>query len=388
MRQFSSIDQVMFSDLVQKAFDADFDENFPSNGTFLRQKRKNREYFYYKAYESSGGDGPTKTSLKYVGPADDPEIEKRVANFQRAKIGYRIRRDLAAKLRRAGFPSPRQMEGQVLSELAIAGLFRLRATLIGSMAYQTYSGVLGVKLPDELIATEDLDIAKFYGISILIDEALPDLEMILKKVDESFSPSFSPDEPKLFSGFANASGFKVEFLTPNRGDQDYSTRLTEMPPLGPGIGAQVLRYLDFLIYEPIRSVVLHDAGIPVLVPAPERYAVHKLIVATVRNVFSRDKAAKDIKQASALIEALGIARRGSDLGFAWMEAWERGPHWRRRLGVGALKLSDDAFNSLCSGVSDACKLDGKDLHDYGLDEGKDGLLARVSVAKKSTQPSP
>ncbi|QOG21746.1 hypothetical protein [Bradyrhizobium sp. SEMIA] len=64
MKQFSNIDQVMFSDLVQKATDADFDENFPENGTFIKQKRANREYYYYKAYETAGGQGPTKTALK------------------------------------------------------------------------------------------------------------------------------------------------------------------------------------------------------------------------------------------------------------------------------------------------------------------------------------
>ena len=388
MKQFSNIDQVMFSDLVQKATDAEFDENFPENGTFLKQKRANREYYYYKAYETSGGQGPTKTALKYVGPADNPEIAKRAQAFQRTKIGYRARRELAAKLRRAGYPAPPHMEGLVVSELARAGLFRLRATLVGSMAYQTYSGVLGVRLPDELVTTEDMDIAKFYGISISIDESMPDIEDILKKVDPTFAPSFSADETKLFSGFANAAGFKVEFLTPNRGDEDYSSRLTKMPSLGPSVGAQVLRFLDYLIHEPIRSVVLHDAGVPVLVPAPERYAIHKLIVATKRNVFFAAKAKKDINQADALIQAFDTAKRGSDLGFAWMEAWERGARWRRRLGVGALRLSDDTFAMLSKSVAEAAKLDGKSADKYGLTGGKDGLLARVSIAKAAAAPAP
>jgi hypothetical protein len=320
MKQFSSIDQTMFSDLVQKVFDADFDENFPENGTFLKQKRRNREYHYYKAYETSGGDGPTKTKLKYVGPADEPEIARRVEAFQRSKTGYRVRRDIAAKLRRAGFPSPPHLEGRVVAELAKAGIFRLRAILVGSAAYQTYSGVLGVRLPDELITTGDVDIAQFYGVSIFIDETMPDLENVLKKADRTFEPSFSANEQKLFSGFKNAAGFKVEFLTPNRGNKAHSTQLSAMPSLGPSVGAQVLRYLDFLIHEPIRSIVLHDAGVPVLVPAPERYAVHKLIVATVRNVSSQDKAPKDIKQAAALIQAFDTTKRGSDLGFAWLGA--------------------------------------------------------------------
>jgi hypothetical protein len=378
LKEFSHIDQVTFSELVQKTFDADFDGSFPANGTFMKQKRSGREYFYYKAYERSGGNGSTKTALKYVGPAGDPEIVKRVEAFERIKTGYRARRELAARLRRAGYPSPPRLQGLVIAELAKAGLFRLRAAVVGSVAYQTYSGVLGVRLPDELIATGDVDIAKFYGISISIDETMPDIETVLKKVDPTFAPSFSIDEPTLFSGFANASGFKVEFVTPNRGDKNFSTRLAAMPSLGPSVGAQVLRYLDFLIHEPIRSVVLHDAGVPVLVPCPERYAVHKLMVATLRNVFSRDKARKDINQAAALIEAFATTKRASDLGFAWIEAWERGPRWRRRMGVGALRLSAESLATLSSGVAEAAKLDGKQAADYGLENGKDGLLARIA----------
>lgn len=389
MKQFSSIDQVTFSDLVQKAADAAFDEDFPENGTFLKQRRGNREYYYYKGYQQTGGDGPTRTSLKYVGPADDPDIAKRVEAFQRTKTGYRVRRDLAARLRRAGYPTPPQTEGKILAELARAGLFRLRATLVGSTAYQTYSGILGVRLPDELVTTEDLDIAKFYGISISIDESMPDIEGVLKKVDPTFAPSFSPDEPTLFSGFANASGFKVEFLTPNRGDDNYGSRLSAMPSLGPSVGAQVLRFLDFLIHEPVRSAILHDAGISVIVPAPERYAIHKLIIATKRNVFSADKARKDINQASALIQAFEVTRRASDLGFAWMEAWERGPRWRRRLAVGAMRLGDESVAILAKGVAEAAKLEGRaSPHEYGLGAGRTGLLESVSVTRATSTPSP
>ena len=42
--------------------------------------------------------------------------------------------------------------------------------------------------------------------------------------------------------------------------------------------AQPLRFLDFLIRDPEPTVILHGPGIYVHVPAPARYAVHKLIV--------------------------------------------------------------------------------------------------------------
>lgn len=161
-----------------------------------------------------------------------------------------------------------------------------------------------------------------------------------------------------------------------------------MPSLGPLVGAQVLRFLDFLIHEPIRTVVLHDAGVPVIVPAPERYAVHKLIVATARNKFYEDKAGKDIAQASSLIEAFAAVRRTADLGFAWMDAWDRGPKWRRRVGVGALRLDDDIFAILEQGVIEAARLDRADAADYGVGNGKEGLLARLGKRGETKFPSP
>src|SRR5258708_28973932 len=82
-------------------------------------------------------------------------------------------------------------------------------------------------------------------------------------------------------------------------------------------------------------------------------------------------------QAGALIQAFGTLKRASDLGFAWLEAWERGPRWRRRVGVGALRLSDESFAILSKGVAEAAKLDGKPADGYGLENGKDGLLARI-----------
>jgi hypothetical protein len=48
--------------------------------------------------------------------------------------------------------------------------------------------------------------------------------------------------------------------------------------------AQPLRFLDFLIRDPAPAVVLHGSGIYVHVPAPERYAVHKLILSLYRYI--------------------------------------------------------------------------------------------------------
>ena len=108
-----------------------------------------------------------------------------------------------------------------------------------------------------------------------------------------------------------------------------------MPALG-GASAQPLRFLDFLIYEPIRSVMLHRNGVVVTVPAPERFAVHKLIVAARRRTddIGSLKRGKDVRQAELLVEALGVARRQADLATAFSEAWKRGPSWREAIRRG------------------------------------------------------
>ena len=42
-----------------------------------------------------------------------------------------------------------------------------------------------------------------------------------------------------------------------------------------GTSAENLRFLDYLIYEPVRTVVLFREGVNVLVPAPERHAFYR-----------------------------------------------------------------------------------------------------------------
>ena len=66
-----------------------------------------------------------------------------------------------------------------------------------------------------------------------------------------------------------------------------------------------------------------------LVPSPERYAVHKLIVSRRRRkgTVKRDK---DIQQSAALLYIL-IEKRPHDLNSVWDEAFLRGPSWRQLL---------------------------------------------------------
>ncbi|RDL47868.1 hypothetical protein BLJAPNOD_05093 [Ensifer sp. M14] len=177
----------------------------------------------------------------------------------------------------------------------------------------------------------------YEGQSIILD--------ILKGLDPTFRPVMHRSGSPRATGFINRSGYKVEFLTGNRESDDHMDKPTDMPALG-GASAEPLRFLDFLIYEPIRAVMLHKSGISVIVPAPERYAVHKLIVASRRAVdtLGSAKRDKDLRQAGLLFEALNVANRLNELSDALHEACERGVAWRSaiRTGIGHMSRADRA----------------------------------------------
>ena len=334
----SIVHQTIFADLVQKCGDAAFE--FPENGSFVRVKSHGKAHFYYNVLKP----GAKAPSRQYVGPADDPAIAARVENFRQQKMAWRDRWEIVRSLRAAGLPAPPQLAGQVIAALAHAGLFRLRGVLVGSLAFQTYAGMLGVKFANAALMTGDIDIAQFHSVSVLVEDSLPPLKELLGRIDPTYREIPHVTDSRATTAFINARGLRLEFLTPNRGSDDLADKPIVMPALG-GASAQGLRYLDFLIHHPVESLLLHQGGIAVRVPAPERYAVHKLIVATLRRDNDKAKARKDVFQAGMLVEALTQFGPSPELALALEEALGRGPHWRERLerGVGLLEDKQKAM---------------------------------------------
>ena len=119
----------------------------------------------------------------------------------------------------------------------------------------------------------------------------------------------------------------VEFLTPAFGDET----VKPLPALG--ICAQGLNYLNFLIADPIPAVALYRSGVLVQVPRPERFAIHKLIVADRRKEGAdAAEARKDREQAAILIDVL-LQDRPDDLSEALSDARSLGPRWAARIAA-------------------------------------------------------
>jgi hypothetical protein len=88
--------------------------------------------------------------------------------------------------------------------------------------------------------------------------------------------------------------------------------------------------LNFVLAEPIKAAVAYRNGVLVQVPRPERFAIHKLIVADRRRNADASKAPKDRAQAAFLIEGLA-EDRPDDLRYAYEAACAAGPRWRGHL---------------------------------------------------------
>jgi hypothetical protein len=318
--------QTTYAELLERSAAVAFSDAFPEHGNFTAKTVRGRRYWYFQATTPEG------RIQRYAGP-ETPELLDRIAQHKRLLDDERERRSLVSTLTRSfALPSPLPEIGELIAALARAGVFRLRSVLIGTIAYQTYAGSLGLRLPGALLQTNDVDIAQFTSISVSLGDQTPPMLEVLRAVDKSFREIPHTADCRRSVSYQAKGGLRVDFLTPNEGpDTDEPQRLPALKT-----DAQTLRFLDFLIYEPTPAVVLHGPGIYVQVPAPERYAVHKLIVAVHRppGIAKKDK---DLTQAGTLLEAL-VQKRPTELQRAWEEAYQRGPKWRHYLLSGMSQL--------------------------------------------------
>ena len=367
MKEIDFVYRTMVAELGQRCFDNRFETDFPTEGRFVTVPVEGRSYWYFDLPK----DGRVKR--KYVGPHSDPKITKRVQSFQDIKGDLRARRKIVSTLtREAGLPAPERFTGGIVEAMADSGLFRLRGVLVGTVAFQCYPALLGVRFPTVALQTGDADFAQFHSVSAAIEDTVPPMLETLRALDPTFCEVPHQMDGRRSTKFRNGSRFEVEFLTPNRGSSDHDGKPAPMPALG-GASAQPLRFLDFLIHQPVRTVLLHRSGVSVVIPSPERYAVHKLIVAARRgdDPLGRAKREKDGNQSALLSEAMiGMGNR-SELAEAFAEAWKRGRAWKDALRKGLNYTPKKSRPTMIEGLA-------MGLRDLGEDPGQYDLTSCLS----------
>lgn len=318
-----------YHDLLRSLQDAAVSE---LRGTPTRVQRGGKAYWYDTF--RIGAD----VRKAYIGE-DTPELRARLDRFaalaeSRAEAA-RHRARLIRLLRAEGFAGVDAATGSLLAALQKAGVFRLGGTLVGTQAFRLYEGELGIRFPfDQSAQTNDLDIASFTRLSLVLEDVVSEpLQAVLGDFAFAPVPSLAPD--KVWRWRQSRSDLLVEFLTPAF---DAAEGLAPLPALG--VHAQSLHYLNYLIAEPIRAAITYRNGVLVQLPRPERFAVHKLIVADRRREGPDGlKAAKDRAQAAFLIDILA-EDRPEDLAEALEDALARGPRWRARLASTLARLPE------------------------------------------------
>ena len=321
IHQYSIQTQAVYSELLERLQLAEIQNLTEQEGSFVRRLVKGNPYWYLRRRIG------TRINERYIGP-ETAELLERIETLKvqskEAKDAAKGRRGLIRRLRSDGYLMTDRRTGRVIEELARAGVFRLNGVLVGTHAFRCYSALLGTRLQHEFAETGDVDITKDSSVSLGIHEATdPAIGDALAKAERFVEiPDLKPKNPST-SWQTTDQELRVDMLTPLVGKPREG--IVELPAFG--THASALRFLDFLLLQTVRAAVLTGSGVLVRVPTPERYALHKLIVAQRRAVTSRDKSKKDLAQAETLIKAL-IEDSPDDLMDAWSDLIGRGKKWK------------------------------------------------------------
>ena len=233
----------------------------------------------------------------YVGKLTEDTTVAALRAIKNANQSLRGRRQLVQMLKQ-NLPSPHASLANVLDVLRWGGL-AADAIVVGTNAYACYPALVGYKLDAASMGTEDVDIATL-NLAVRPMRDGQNFEQLLQLADASFKALPSLSKKAFPSSFRAANGFRVDLLTQQRSSRGESS--VPLPNLQ--AGATPLQHLGWLIHEPAKAVLLWGAGVPIQVPQPARYAVHKLIVSQKRNPSERLKRRKDLVQAKSLIDVL------------------------------------------------------------------------------------
>jgi hypothetical protein len=303
------------------------------NGSFASKRVKGRIYWYF-AYRDLAG----ALRQLYVGP-DGPRVRRLMERFRDEAPAPLAPLARAATALGCAAAAPRHF--RIVRRLAEYGFFRSGGVLVGTHAFLCMGNGLGLRFA-EGATTLDVDLAHAgrnisvalpASIRVDVHKALESLEMGFLPIAELHGAAgatyLNPKDPEL----------RVDFLTPlARGARSGgSAPAVRVPNLN--VALQPLPFMEFLLQDTIQAALFCDEGaVAVNVPAPARFAVHKLLVQGERKGAMRVKARKDVHQAAALVEHLA-AQRSEELVEAWADALSRGPGWRKRALQGRAALA-------------------------------------------------
>lgn len=288
-------------------------------GKFTIKNIKGKAYHYFQATLAGG-----RVQI-YLGPDNESVrglIAEYKANKEHARADKRLIQRLSAQIIAGGvIPVPYDM-ARIIQRLAHSGVFRAGGVLVGTMAFRILGTHLSVQWDNMSRTTQDIDLAGDYGMSLAVPDMRADIPAVIDSLHMGFFPvpGLSHKEPS--TSFAiRGKTLRIDLLTPMKRGRTEPVFIHRF-----NAAALPLKYLDYLIQDPVNAVMI--AGTPCLIkiPQPARFALHKLIISRQRPVSADDKKKKDIAQAGALIKLLQEVRPG-DIPIARDELFAHGSSW-------------------------------------------------------------
>jgi hypothetical protein len=322
--------QTNFAELFEQARAAALDRSVRDlPGSFNKKTVKGRDYWYWQVRDLQGSNRQV-----YLGP-DDERLGKLIQLHQDGKGAAAT--DLAALVGACvslGCMTVIPQHFQVINRLAEYGLFQAGGVLVGTHAFIAMGNMLGVRWNSGW-RTSDVDVAHAgKNVSLaLAENARADIHDAITSLEMGLLPQQSLVTGPGATYMTARKDIRVDLLTSaGRKDDAY---LYE--PLN--VSLQPLKFMEFSLEHTTQTALLSGEQVVVVnVPAPMRYAMHKLVIMGEREEAFRPKLVKDAGQVAALVE-YGLLRAPAALKGAAQDLMSRGPGWRNRAAEGVAQVA-------------------------------------------------
>ena len=322
--------QTNFAELFEQARAAALDRSVRDlPGSFNKKTVKGRDYWYWQVRDLQGDNRQV-----YLGP-DDERLRKLIQLHKDGK--GESSNDLAALVSACvslGCMTVIPQHFQVINRLAEYGLFQAGGVLIGTHAFIAMGNMLGVRWTSGW-RTSDVDVAHAgKNVSLaLAENAKADIHDAITSLEMGLLPQQSLVAGSGATYITARKDIRIDLLTTARRKDD--VYLYE--PLN--VSLQPLKFMEFSLEQTTQTALLSGEQVVVVnVPAPMRYAMHKLVIMGEREEAFRSKLVKDAGQVAALVE-YGLLRAPSALAAAAQDLMSRGPGWRSRAAEGAAHVA-------------------------------------------------
>lgn len=328
IQRLPDIVTLQYSELMQQCIHPAPDG---SNISFKSKKIAGQRYWYL--YISLGN----RQSEHYLGKETSEllhKIDEEKKLWESTKDDRQLRARLVAMLLAGGATETPNNEGKVIALLEKSGMFLAGGVVIGTLAFRSYANMLGVVWYSQL-QTRDIDLASDSNFPVVV----PRRKETINLSDILFNSGMGFIEVPALDRKSPSTKFKiqgqelsVELLTPMRGRE--TAKPVKIPELS--AFAEPVRFLDYLLDDIQAAILLYKHGVLINVPAPARFAFHKLVVSQRRRSGDVEKIKRDLAQAEQLFEILAEGRPG-DLILAYEAAEKMGEKFMAQL-VSGMKL--------------------------------------------------